>query len=98
MFRFLQKLEHRLRDAAYDGRFKEVMGLLEQGVNVDAAADEVRHVIPCHVCFMPTALEGVLWPKRYLQHPLPIYGITTTYMDGVRSEYVLATPSSDKGM
>ena len=97
MFRFLQEVEKRLRDAALGGSFKEVMGLLEQGVNVDAA-DEVRHVIPCHVCFMPTALEGVLWPKRYLQHPLPIYGITTTYMDGVGSDYVLATPSSDKGM
>ena len=59
MFRFLQELEQRLRDAARYGRFKEVMGLLEQGVNVDAADDEVRHVIPCHVCFMPTALEGV---------------------------------------
>jgi hypothetical protein len=58
MFRFLQELEQRLRDAARDGSFKEVMGLLEQGVNVDAA-DEVRHVIPCHVCFMPIALEGV---------------------------------------
>ena len=56
MFRFLQELEQRLRDAAGGGRFKEVLHLLEQGVNVDAC---VRHVIPCHVCFMPISLEGV---------------------------------------
>ena len=39
MFRFLQEVEERLRDAARNGRFEEVLHLLEQGVNVDAADD-----------------------------------------------------------
>ena len=69
MFRFLQELEEKLRDAAYGGRFKDVMGLLERGVNVDAASDEVRHVIPCHVCFMPIALEGVSSGQRGIHYP-----------------------------
>ena len=64
MFRFLQKLEERLSDAAYGGRLEEVLHLLEQGINVDAADDKVRHVIPCHVCFMPMALEGVYSGQR----------------------------------
>ena len=64
MFRFLQESERRLRDAVRGGRFEEVLHLLEQGVNVDAADDEVRHVIPCHVCFMPIALEGVYSGQR----------------------------------
>ena len=58
MFRFLQELEQRLKYAALGGIFEEVLHLLDQGVNVDAT-DEVRHVIPCHVCFIPIALEGV---------------------------------------
>ena len=89
MFRFLQELEERLRDDAREGRLEEVLHLLKQGVNVDAADDEVRHVIPCHVCFTGGC---VLWPKRYLHHPLPIYGITMPYKGGVRSEYFLTTP------
>ena len=44
MFHFLQESEERLRKAVTDGGFEEVMDLLEQGVNVDAA-DEVRYVI-----------------------------------------------------
>ena len=69
MFRFLQEVEQRLRAAARYGRFKEVMGLLEQGINVDAD-DEVRHSMSC--LFHAHITGGcVLWPKRYLQHPLP---------------------------
>ena len=81
MFRFLQELEQRLRDAAWDGRLDEVQHLLEQGVNVDAADDEVRHVIPCHVSLIPIALEGVT--KIYNSH-YPYIAFTMPYMGSVR--------------
>ena len=83
MFRFLQELEERLSDASRGGRFDEVLHLLEQGVNVDAA-DAVRHVIPCHVCFMPIALEGVYAGQRgiYNSH-YPCMVFSMPYMGSV---------------
>ena len=84
MFRFLQELEQRLSDAAGGGRFEEVLHLLEQGVNVDAADDEVRHVIPCHVCFMPISLEGVYsGQKGFTTHTYPYMVFTMPYMGSV---------------
>ena len=96
MFRFLQELEQRLSDAARGGRFEEVLHLLEQGVNVDAADDEVRHEIPCHVCFMPITLEGVYSGQKgiYNSH-YPFMVFTMPYMGSVEVNTFLATPSSD---
>ena len=79
---------------ALGGRFEEVLDLLEQGVNVDAA-DEVRHVIPCHVCFMPIALEGVYSDQRGIYNSHYPYMVLTM---SVEVNTFLATPSSDNGL